>query len=90
MCFSLLGSVWPACYKTHKVCNEVCVRPIDYLEYFVNQVILILALLIFHVGASPPSSEVVIPYTFRVSFAFIAFFRLLLIYIRVVKLKNAG
>ena len=29
---SLFESVWPACYKEYKVCNEVWVQSIDYLE----------------------------------------------------------
>ena len=56
----------------------------------VNQVVLILALLIFHSGGSPNYGEVATQYTFRVSFGFIAIFLLFLIYIRVFKLKNAN
>ncbi|KAH8820223.1 major facilitator superfamily domain-containing protein [Xylogone sp. PMI_703] len=55
----------------------------------VNQVVLILLLLIFHGGGNPPYSETSAQYTFRVSFAFIAVFLLLLIYIRVFRLRNA-
>ena len=56
----------------------------------VNQVVLILALLIFHSGGSPPYGEVATQYTFRISFAFIAIFLLFLIDIRVFKLKNTN
>lgn len=56
----------------------------------VNQVVLILALLIFHSGGSPPYGEVPTQYRFRISFAFIAIFLLFLTYIRVFKLKNAN
>ena len=47
----------------------------------VNQVVLILALLGFYSGGSPPYGEVATQYTFRVSFALIAIFLLSLIYI---------
>lgn len=56
----------------------------------VNQVVSILALLIFNSGGSPPYGEVAAQYTFRISFAFIAGFVLFLIYIQVFKLKNAN
>ena len=56
----------------------------------VSQIVLILALLVFHSDGSSPYSEVATQYTFRVSFAFIAIFLLFLIYIRVFKLTNAG
>ena len=56
----------------------------------INQVVLILALLIFNSGGRPPYGEVATQYTFRISFAFIAIFLLFLIYIRVFKLKNTN
>lgn len=54
----------------------------------INQAVLIVLLLIFHHSGNPPYSEVAAQYTFRVSFAFIAVFLLLLIYIRAFKLPN--
>lgn len=56
----------------------------------VNQIVLILALLVFYSDGSPHYGEVATQYTFRVSFALIAIFLLSLIYIRVFKLKNAN
>lgn len=50
---------------------------------------MILLLLIFHGGGNPPYSETSAQWTFRVSFAFIAVFLVILIYIRVFKLRNA-
>jgi len=55
----------------------------------VNQVVLIVLLLVFHGGGNPPFSETSTQWTFRVSFAFIAVFLVVLIYIRVFKLRNA-
>ena len=60
------------------------------LGQLVIQIVLILALLVFHSGGSSSYREVATQYTFRVSFAFIAIFLLFLIYIRVFKLTNAG
>jgi len=55
----------------------------------INQVVLIVALLVFHGGGKPPYGKTSTQYTFRVSFGFISIFFLLLVYIRVFKLKNA-
>lgn len=50
---------------------------------------MILLLLVFHSGGDPPFSTTATQWTFRVSFAFIAVFLVLLIYIRVFRLRNA-
>ncbi|KAK3061877.1 hypothetical protein LTR53_019612, partial [Teratosphaeriaceae sp. CCFEE 6253] len=55
-----------------------------------NQVILIVLLLIFHSGASPPYSRVVAQWTYRVSFAIPAVGTLWLVYYRVYKMRSAG
>ena len=54
----------------------------------INQGVLIVLLLIFHHGGSPPYSEATAQYTFRISFGLVAIFLLMLIYIRVYKLRN--
>ncbi len=54
----------------------------------INQVVLILALLAFHSGGTPPFGETATQWTFRVSFAFIAICLFYFIYLRVFKLKN--
>src|SRR6202045_649668 len=48
--------------------------------HLVNQVILILCLLAFHGGGSPPYGETSTQWTFRVSFAFVAVVTLWLLY----------
>lgn len=55
----------------------------------VNQGLLILCLLAFHGGGSPPYGEVSTQWTFRISFAFIDIITLWLIYHRVYKLQYA-
>ena len=57
---------------------------------FFNQVILILLLLIFHSGSSPPYSKTVAQWTYRVSFAIPAVGTLWLVYYRVYKMKSAS
>ncbi|KAL8292453.1 hypothetical protein RQP46_001065 [Phenoliferia psychrophenolica] len=55
-----------------------------------NQVILILLLVIFHHGkTTPPFSEGVAQYTFRVSFGLVAILHLWLLYMRVYHMENA-
>ncbi|KAK5677512.1 hypothetical protein LTS10_010084 [Elasticomyces elasticus] len=55
-----------------------------------NQVILIILLLIFHSGASPPYSRVVAQWTYRVSFAIPAVGTLWLVYYRTYKMRSAS
>lgn len=55
-----------------------------------NQVILILLLLIFHSGSTPPYSKGVAQYTYRVSFAIPAVGTLWLVYFRYYKMKSAS
>jgi MFS family permease len=57
---------------------------------FFNQAILILSLLIFHGGSTPPYGLVSAQWTFRVSFAFVAIVTLYLIYHRVFKMTFAN
>lgn len=58
---------------------------------FLNQVILILLLLIFHHGSgNPPYSEVAAQWTYRVSFAIPAVGTLWLVYFRVFKMRSAS
>ncbi|KAG8530770.1 uncharacterized protein KY384_004127 [Bacidia gigantensis] len=56
-----------------------------------NQVILIVALLVFHHGSgNPPYSKVAAQWTYRMSFAIPAIGTLWLVYFRVFKMKSAG
>lgn len=58
---------------------------------FLNQVILILLLLIFHSGSgNPPYSKVSVQWTYRVSFAIPAVGTLWLVYFRTYKMKSAS
>jgi len=58
---------------------------------FLNQVLLILLLLIFHHGdGNPPYSQLSAQWTFRISFAIPAFGTLLLVYYRAYKMKAAS
>jgi hypothetical protein len=58
---------------------------------FLNQVILILLLLIFHHGSGePPYSEVSAQWTYRVSFAIPAVGTLWLVYYRIYKMRSAS
>ncbi|KAL6712027.1 hypothetical protein ACN47E_003070 [Coniothyrium glycines] len=57
---------------------------------FVNQVLLILLLLIFHSGSSPPYSKTVAQWTYRVSFAIPAVGTLWLVYYRYFKMRSAS
>ena len=56
---------------------------------FANQAVLIVCLLIFHGGGSPPYGESSTQWTFRVSFALVSIFVLYLFYYRVYKLEFA-
>jgi len=53
-----------------------------------NQLVLIIALLIFNSGGNPPYSESATQYTFRVSFGIAAISILYFLYLRVFKMKN--
>ena len=58
---------------------------------FLNQVLLILLLLIFHSGSgTPPYSKLAVQWTYRVSFAIPAVGTLWLVYFRVYKMKSAS
>jgi hypothetical protein len=56
---------------------------------FANQTVLILCLLAFHGGATPPYGEVSTQWTFRISFVFIGLITLWLVYHRIYKLQYA-
>jgi MFS family permease len=55
-----------------------------------NQVILIVLLLIFHSGSTPPYSKTVAQWTYRISFAIPAVGTLWLVYFRYYKMKSAS
>jgi hypothetical protein len=58
---------------------------------FLNQIILIVLLLVFHHGSgNPPYSEVAAQWTYRVSFAIPAIGTLWLVYFRTYKMKSAS
>jgi len=56
---------------------------------FANQGVLIICLLMFHGGGSPPYGELSTQWTFRVSFAFVGIFIIYLVYYRVYRLAFA-
>src|ERR1700727_300234 len=75
--------------KLHRGRNVALAFTIQGWGQLVNQVILILCLLAFHGGGSPPYGELSTQWTFRISFAFIGIITLWLIYHRVYKLQYA-
>jgi MFS family permease len=75
--------------KLHRGRNVALAFTMQGWGQLVNQVILILCLLAFHGGGSPPYGEVSTQWTFRISFAFIGIITLWLIYHRVYKLQYA-
>jgi hypothetical protein len=69
--------------KLHRGRNVAPAIAMQGWGQLVNQVILILCLLAFHGGGSPPYGELSTQWTFRISFAFIGIITLWLIYHRV-------
>ena len=75
--------------KLHRGRNVALAFTMQGWGQLVNQVILMLCLLAFHGGGSPPYGELSTQWTFRISFAFIGIITLWLIYHRVYKLQYA-
>ena len=73
--------------KLHRGRNVALAFTMQGWGQLVNQGILIVCLLVFHGGGSPPYSEVSTQWTFRVSFAFVGLVTLWLIYYRIYKMK---
>jgi MFS family permease len=76
--------------RMHRGRNVILAFTMQGWGQFVNQGLLIICLLIFHGGGSPPYSELSAQWTFRVSFAFVGLVTLYLIYHRVYRLKFAN
>jgi len=75
--------------KLHRGRNVLLAFTMQGWGQLVNQGLLIVSLLVFHGGGSPPYGDVSTQWTFRISFAFIGAVTLWLVYHRIYKLQYA-
>lgn len=75
--------------RLHRGRNVLLAFAMQGWGQFANQGVLIICLLMFHGGGSPPYVELSTQWTFRVSFAFIGVFVIYLLYYRVYRLEFA-